>query len=285
MPVEKMTIELDGKTHELPVPKGFVHEDDIKDKYTPKDAFQEELTRRVQSVTKGLVKEEDLVKDPEFFKRYTEAKKEDLMKALNIPPSKDPVDVTKIQTEVMERIRRDEVKPLETGLKTASEEIGQLRSRDLDAQVVQIGSVLRVVPDLQDLVKIFVRERSGWDAERKQWFIKKFDGTEGFELSADPTKGGYPYMTVKEFLENDKRKGDHKNWYETGTQPGGDFRGGNNSDPRTMNVEQFNKLTPSEKTQFATAHPTEFTALMNQVRVAGEDRLFNKGPLPALAKT
>lgn len=286
MPAErKISVELEGKTHELPVPAGFVHEDDLKELYIPKDQFQGELTRRVQSVTKDLKRPEDLLADPEFFKTFVDTRKEDLMKTLEIKPGDKDMDVTKIQTEVMERIRRDEVAPLQTQMKGASDEIDILRVRDLDGQVVQAGSMLRVVPDLQDLVKIFVRQRAGWDGERKQWFIKKLDGSEGFEFSADPNKGGYPYMTVREFLEKDKRSNEHKNWYEAGTQEGADFRGGHgSSDARSMNVEQFQKLPPAERTKFAQDYPAEFAALMQQIRIAGEDRLFNKGPIPALVK-
>jgi hypothetical protein len=287
MPTErKMTVKIDGKDHEIAPPEGFLHIDDVKESHIPKDHFQEELTRRVQSVTKDMVKEADLVKDPEFLKRFAEGKKDDLRKLLDIKIDKDAQDITKIQTEAMERVRREELSPLQTEVEAYKGEVGELRIRDLDAQTIQAGAGLRVVPDLMDLVKIYVRQHAGWDPERKAWFIKKQDGTEGFEFAVSPKKGGAPYMTVEEFLEKDKRSGSHKSWYEAGTQNGADFRGGSNGDLRSINLEQYQKLSPADKTKFGQEHPTEFANIMRQMQSAGEDRLYSRDRgMPALAKS
>lgn len=275
MPAErKIQVEIEGKKHEVPVPEGFVHTDDLKETHVPKEHFQTELQNRVANITKGLRKPEDLLKDDDFFKTFVDTRRPDLVKVLDIKV--DPkLDVTKIQGEAIEQFKRTEFEPLAKKLEEGTREIGLLRERDFDAQVAEAAADLRVVPGLRDLVKVHVRNFFTWDPERRQWFQKKEDGTEGFELSADPKKGGHPYATVREFMIRLARDPERKSWFESAQQPGADYRGqpGGGGAKQTT-LDQYEKMSQADKTKFAQDFPAEFRALMEQKRKAGEDKLF-----------
>lgn len=275
MPTErKITVEIEGKKHEVLLPEGYVHTDELKDTHVAKEHFQTELQSRLANITKGLRKPEDLITDADFTKTFIEKRKDDLMKVLNITPSKSDIDVTKIQNETADRVRREELSPLAEKLKFADEEVGLLRGRDLDGQVATVGLDLGIDPTLMDLVKLFVAGKFGWDPERRQWFQKKVDGSEGFELSGNPNKGGQPYVGVREFLEGIHQKGSHKSWFTTTTQPGAGFRG--TGSPKSMTVEQFQKLSPNDKTKLYHENNDLYNSLMAQIQSAGEEKLFAK---------
>ena len=271
---------------EIELPPEWMHLEDIAETHTPKDQFQAELTRRVQSITKDLVKPEDLLGNEEFLKRVAAEKKDDMIKLIGIlPPKGGDVDVAKIQAEVTERVRRDEVKPLFDQTKGLEAEVSLLRRRDLQATILEANKDLQVVPDLSDLVVMYVAERVVWDPTSKSWFVKKMDGTEGYEFSSDPQRGGHPYKGPRELLEDIKKKGDHKSWFTSGVQPGADFQKGPAGTPGSMSLEQYDALPSEQKTAFAQEHEQEFTRLMDLKRAAGEQKLASAGAMvPAGAK-
>lgn len=259
--------------HEIELPAEFLHLDEVKTQYSPKDQFQSELERRVKSITEGLRKPEELITDEPFFKTFVEKRKDDLMKALNIPAPKDGPDIPKIRGELTEQITREQITPLQESIKAATTEIDSLRERDLAAQVFSSAAGLRVVPTLVDLVQLYVRGKAGWDKEQKQWFIKKEDGSEGFEFSSDPKKGGHTFLGIKEYMEKLSVSPDKKSWFEVGSQPGAGFNAGSGN-PKTMTVDQFQKLSAADKTKLYSDSPDDFTRLMDEIRQAGETKLF-----------
>lgn len=56
-------------------------------------------------------------------------------------------------------------------------------------------------------------------------------------------------------------------------EPGG---GGGGAPVTTL--EEFQKLSPVERTQFYRDNPTQYSTFMDQIRTPAEDKLFNKGP-------
>lgn len=276
MPADrKLTIESDGKKIEAQIPAEWVHKDELGETHVPKDQFQAELARRVESITKGLVKPEELLADEKFLKRIAEEKKDPLMKLLNIKPPANDIDVAKLQTEAMERVRREELTPLQEKISGAEEEIGSLRVRALDAQVAEAANQHRVEPELLDLVKLYVRERVKWDPKLREWFVKKSDGSDGFEFSTNPKQGGHPYMGVAEFIEQTKKSGGKKAWFLAGTQAGPGFSGTGGGSGGTATLDQFRKMTPAQQTQVYRETPELFNQFMEQIRTDGEDKLFN----------
>lgn len=276
MPTERrIQVEVEGKKIEVAVPDGFVHQDDLKETHMPKDTFLGEVQRRVESLTKELRKPEDLIGDATFFETFVEKRKDDLVKKLNVTVKKDEVDIGKIQVEAMDKVRREEIDPLQKGIKTRDEEIGVLRVRDLEAQVSDAALHLNVVPDLIDLVKLHVRKQAEWDGERKQWFIQKPDKS-GFELSSDPKAGGHPYEGVREFMEKLSRDTSKKAWFNTAIQAGGNYRGTEGDQTRNITLERYEKMTSTEQTDWARQFPTEFGKLMAEKQTAGEQKLFKR---------
>ena len=85
--------------HTVSVPEEWVHKTEVEEGYMSKTKFQDELKRRVDSVTTGMVKTEDALKDESFLTKAAEANKDFFLKLLEIKPGKDgDVDVAKLQT-------------------------------------------------------------------------------------------------------------------------------------------------------------------------------------------
>lgn len=270
--VIKFTAPAAGE-HEVPIPDDYLHKDSLKDEYVPKAQFQEELGRRVAAVTKDHKKPEELINDDTFVATLLSKRKDNVIKMLGLPEPGQIPDVGKVRNEVTEAVRRDEVEPLAKQMKVATEEIGSLRIRDLKGQVSNSGVKLRVVPDLMDLVSIHVQQLVDWDPDHRQWFAKRTDGKEGFQYSTDPKAGGYPYKTVPELMLDLSRDPTKKAWFETTTQEGAGYKGGGGNG-RDVTVESYQKMSSSDQTAFATEHPEEFSAIMQQIQTAGEAKLF-----------
>lgn len=278
-PARKLTVP-QGAT-EVEIPKDWLHTEEIKDTHVTKEHFETEVKGRVERAQAGRFKPEELMESEDFLKTFVEKKKDPLMKLLDIKPTKDQIDVAKVVQETTEKVRREELGPAQVQLKTAGEEIHVLRVRGLDAQVAEAALRFRVRPDLLDLVKLYVRERADWDPERREWFIKKLDGTKGFETSLSSKAGGHPWMGVAEFLEKDSKSGEKKSWYDAATQAGPGYEGGP-SGGGTMTLEQFQKLSPADQTKYYHTNPTEYMQFMSQIQKAGEDRLFAGPNFPAV---
>lgn len=263
------------------IPEDWFHKDDISETHIEKGKFATQLNERVTEVTRGMFKPDDLIKDPAFVKRVAEEKKDDVLKVLNISPSRTDVDVAKIVTETTEKIRREELTPLQKQMEASVGEIGQLRLRALDAEVAEACLIHGVVPDMADLVKLWVKEQTGWHGERKDWFVKKSGAENEFEISTDP-KSKHPYAGVSELIGKTKQKGEKKSWFLAGTQPGPGYTGGGGSGAVTL--EEFQKKSPAERTQFYRDNPDQYSQFMNQIRESGEDKLFNKAAPVVTAK-
>lgn len=265
-----------GGEIDFALPDDFLHKDDIKESYLPKDHFEGELKRRVDSVTKGMHKKEDLLKDEEFLKEVAQSNRDKLIPLMGIDPKGNLPDLEKLTNEVTERVTKTHVDPLKVQVSQLGEENNALRLRSLSAQVYSAGSRpdSRIVPDLLELVEIHVRGKAGWDQERKEWFIKNAAG-DGFELSSNPKKGGHPYKTVDEFISDLAREEGKKAWFEAPGQPGAGYSGSGGG-ANVTTLEQYNKLKPAEKTAFAQQHPEEFTRIMGEIAAAGEKTLFRR---------
>lgn len=271
--------------HTATVPEDWVHKTEVDEGFMSKTKFQEELKRRVDGVTKGMVKSEDALKDEEFLTKAAEANKEFFVKLLEIKPGKEgDVDVAKLQKEAMDRVRQEELKPVQEASTKKDEEIQRLRLRDLDGQIATAAITLGVDPELTDLVKIHVRDNSIWSQELNQWLVKRQDGSGEFEFSTDPDKpGGHPYMGPAEFLEVTKKGGKKKVWFKASTQAGIDFKGDEFGADRAATLDQFKKLTPAQQTEFHGKDPTKYAEFMSQISAAGESALMTSGDPLSLA--
>lgn len=260
--------------HEVAFPdfEKYLSLEEVAASHMPKEAFQTELERRVTGITKDLRKPDDLVKDPDFLKRMAKERRDDLIKELGITQTPGAPDIAKIRDEIAAAINTETVTPLKAQVAAGVQEIDILRVRDLDGQIVAAQAANRAVPGLQDLITLYVRGRSAWDPDRKQWFIKK-EGGEGFEFSTDANKNGHPFMTPKEYVARLVKDPEKKSWFETGTQEGPGYTGVK-GDPRAMTLTAYNALSAADKTQFGVDNPVEFARIMQEIATAGENKLF-----------
>lgn len=273
MPDRKIQVEHAGAKLEVEIPAEWIHKDEVGKTHVTKEFFETEVGNRLASATKGRFKPEELMADEAFLKTIVEQKKEPIVKLLGIKPNSE-IDVQKVTTDITERVRREEVKPLQDQTKGLNEENDLLRVRSLDAEIAEAAIPLRVPEDLLDLVKIYVRERMKWDGERKQWFVKNSKG-DGFEVSTSSKAGGHPYMGARELMEQLAKSGTKKSWFGSALQPGGDYRGGGGA-AGVVTLEQFQALSPSEKTKFYQDTPDEFRRFMALIRDKGEQTLFDR---------
>lgn len=278
----KFKFKIGDVEHEAVVPEGWLAKAEVAEDFMPKDKFQEELKRRVDSATKELKKPEDLLNDEEFLTKAATEKKDFFVKLLEVKAG--DIDVAKLQTEAMDRVRTDEVKPLQEAAKKTVETIQVLRRRDLDGQIATAALTLGVDPELNDLVKIFVRDHSNYSPDHDSWLIKRLDGSDGFELSTDPDKqGSHPYMSAAEFLEVTKKGGKKKIWFKATTQEGVDYQGAEHGDGRVATLDQFTKLSPADQTKFYGTNPEQHGKFMDQIRTKGEQSLMDSGSPFAVA--
>lgn len=276
MPAPERKISVPAGAATVEIPAEWLHKDQVGETHVTKEFFEQEIRDRLATATKGKYKPEELIALPDFLKTVAEQKKDDLVKLLNIKPAgAGEVDIGKIQTEALDRFRRDELKPVQDSIKTYEDEIGFLRTRDLDAQVAEAVNG-RVPPDLLDLVKLYVRERAAYDKDSRGWFVKKLDGGDGFEFSTSTEKGAR-YMKPKELIDRLQKSGEKKSWFIAGTQAGAGYAGGGgsgNGSNGATTLEQFQKLTPAQQAQLYRDNPENFTKLMGELQSAGEARLF-----------
>lgn len=259
---------------EVEIPAEFVHPEEpaFKDKFTPAADFQAELTRRVANVTKGLIKRDEAIEDPEFLGAIATKKRDELLKIMKIEPGAGAPDIKAIRAELEVGVRKEFVTPLEARVAEQDSEIGDLKVAGLRGEVALAALELNMEPENQDLVEMFVQKHAAYDPKARRHFIKKMNGEEGFEYSTDPKRGGNTHMGVAEFLAKLKKGGEKKTWFRDGTQPGAGFQAGD-PNAEAMTLERFQKLTSTERTKFYQTNAAKYREFMAQIRDAGEAKL------------
>lgn len=276
MPADrKFTFEKGDQKIEAEVPSGWHHQSDLKDTHVEKSQFASELDRRVQEITKNRKTPDELLSDEGFLKTVATTKKDPILKILNIEPSRVDLDVQKMTSEITDRVTREVVSPLENKAKELEAENSFLRDQSLDAEAIQAAVAMRVPEDMQDLVKLFIRQHSKYDPASKRHFIKKLNGQDGFELSSDPQKNGHPYMTPRELLEREKRSGNRKSWFNVASQAGPGFESGPGHEGE-LTLDQFKKMTGAQQTAVYQKNPEVYNSFMEAIRQEGENALFAK---------
>jgi hypothetical protein len=191
------TVEIEGKAHEIPIPKGYISEKEIGDKFVPKAAHNDQLARMRQQLDgiKNHRDPDELLKDPEFkTKAVTE---------WGLDPSKTNEQfqrqLERTKTDLLER----EVKPREVKLEKLKGTVEQLRIKDLQGQIIRAAASAKVddmflkgaVKNGTPLIVSMLRDAFAFDDENGEWFAK--GQTSPFAYSQSGTT---PYQTVDEFI-------------------------------------------------------------------------------------
>lgn len=193
-PTIRVTVE--GKEHDVPLPKGYLPEADVTAKYVPKGAHNDQMARLRKELDgkKDLKPADDLLNDPEFKDKAVKTW------GLNTATNEQFQEQLKRATET---VHEREVKPREKKLAEALAEVTALRERELDGQIVAAAAAVKVddrylkptTKGGKPLIVAMLRESFGFDGEHRAWFAK---GANGFAYSQQD--GGAPYMPVMEFM-------------------------------------------------------------------------------------
>lgn len=196
VPTIKVTI--DGAEREIPKPKDLFTADELKTKFVPVAAHNDQMARlrREADARKDWKSADDLLEDPEFRTKATEKW------GLNPEANKQfQEQLTRQRQELLER----EVKPRDTKLAKAGETISKYRERHLFSQIVQAaaGKVndMYLKPPVkggQPLIVSMVKDAFDYDEQNDEWFAKGQSGAR-FAFSQ---AGDTPYQSVGEFIGN-----------------------------------------------------------------------------------
>lgn len=203
-----ISVEIDGTTHEVALPDGYVSQAAIAETHMAKDLFNTEVTRRATSIAAedGRRKPEDLLGDKDFITKVMEAN--DLVpkgKEITLDPNK-PVEPTADQIVSLQTDwRRKELEPVATELEDSQNRNRRLTRRMLVSDIVQAASLagvkerflLPVVEGQDPPVVSMMGDVFRFNSEHERHFVA--EGEKGFVITSDP-KSKLPYKTPSEFI-------------------------------------------------------------------------------------
>ena len=188
-----------GTEIEIPRPAGLLTPQEVADKYVPKGTHNAEMARfRTQlDAVKNYRDPNELLADESFRSQAIEK--------WGITPGKTQAQfqeqIERAKLELQER----EIKPRETKLAKAKEQIDRLRAKDLKGQILQAAAVAKVedkylkspTKNGRPLIVSMLEDAFAFDEENGEWFAKGTSGTP-FAFSQS---GETPYMTTSEFIQ------------------------------------------------------------------------------------
>lgn len=199
----KITVQIDGKEVEIELPAEYLHQDDVKKAYMPKDAFQEELSRRTAGISNSTL--EKLLNGEDMDTITKIAEKHGLI-------GKDKLnEAQKSVAEKLEAARREwedkHLKPERTKAEQAHGRVQKLLHSVLVSNILTAAAEAGVKkPMLKPLVDgkpetapivSMLGSLFGYDEKTEQHYVRDGDS---FAFSSTPT-GGAPYKRVSEFVK------------------------------------------------------------------------------------
>lgn len=198
----KTKVMVDGQEKEIELDTeklGVFTKDEVGQQYMLKETFEPELDRRVKSLTKGMIKLEEIGQKPELKQQVM-----DLLGVKVTPDGKPQLTADQI-AQLQEEWRKKELTPAAERATKAETRSKQLLERILRADLITAAAeahihdhLLKPVTDgtpppiVSMLGNIF-----GYSEEHDSYFVKKGDG---FDFSSDPKTTGKPYKGVREFV-------------------------------------------------------------------------------------
>lgn len=275
-----IVVPIEGKDVTVPLPEGWMHEDEVKEEWMPKDQFSKELDRRVKGVTKGLVKPSDLLEDEEFLKRIlgVDVNKERAYEVLGMKPGDPPKDVDiaelrgKIEAEVVERLTEAEIKPREEELGLAKALNEKLRERDFKAMFIKAGLDVGLHGEMTEPISSFYRTKFKFSEDDDGWFKIGDDGE--YEINIKPEPGGPRYRTILNVLEEERRGGNHKTWFEAPAAGGGaGYQGAGSGRKLKVTFEEFKAMNQAKRREIYDGDPELFKHMLKLLEEEGSQAL------------
>ena len=244
-----ITVEIDGEAKEIPLPEGWVSEDDLRDNYMPKSMFRAELAKQTRKATEGMKKPDELLEDDDFLGRLIETRKDALIKRLGVKTGEPDEQYAQ---RLAEKIQEQTVKPLETKLAEKDREVSRWRERARDADIGEAFDAVNVADDYRDLIKLWARERMQFDDEHGSWVVLGEDGQPDFVVG----EGGKPRPKgIADLLREIDKSGKKPGWFKGDTRPGVGIK---DTHGRVQaNTKKAKEMSGAEKTAFIAEHGLE----------------------------
>lgn len=226
----KTTVEIDGKQHEVEI-DGVIPEAKVNELYMPKDAFQAEMKRRVDSAIEG---EREKLLEGRFTLDDLEGNEElrgQVITKLDLKPGaggKSEEEFAAAIRKAREEATRDltvrEIDPRKKELEKAGHRITALTQKALRAEIVRAAAALGVkpsllkppTPDAQPPIVAMLENAFGYDGEAETWFVREGDS---FKVAPNATKDRL-YMNVEEFLTSWTEDKGNAEFIDAQRQPG-----------------------------------------------------------------
>jgi len=250
---------------------------DVADKYMPKDAFSTELDRRVKSVTKGMVKRDELLGDEEFLTEWLSGNKDRALEVMGVDPGKPPKDIDvaelrqKIEADVTKVLQDRELKPREEKIAELTTLVGQLRERDWKASFLAAATDpdVDINEDMVEPLMHMYRSQFSYDEETDDWYKLNSDG-DGYEVNVtNPEPGGSNYRTVLNVLGEERRQGKHKSWFKAPTTTGGAGYRGAKGRKAKVTYEEFKAMPAAARAALRNEDPELYKQLMQRYENEG----------------
>ena len=132
---DKIKVNIEGQEHEVDLPEGYVHKDEINEKYVDKSLLDTETKRAAFSARKTA--RDSLKRDKEFWVEMASEYGVPVGEDGTYKKPKDDIDINKIRTEVEQNILEKEVKPRE-------EKLDRLLQQGLYTDIIQAAASVGV---------------------------------------------------------------------------------------------------------------------------------------------
>lgn len=260
------TVEIEGTEHEVTIPldDSLLTVEEVNKRYIPKSSLKERLAR----ATKDRYSVDDILENEDLLGRIAGEREDWLRERLKIEGDKP--DVSKLH----DQWRATERKPLEEENEALKQTLSRSRERHREADVSAAAVKLGVKPSQLPLLGPFYRDHTKWSDEHGRHFVVDRDGEFVFDPSAK--EGDPPYLTIEADLEQKHRSGEYADWFDgKGRQGSGYSGGGGGGGDRTPTLEQFEKMTDSEKTAFYGKDREKYLEYMNAITERDSAKLFS----------
>lgn len=240
---------------------GYVPRSSLDDDYVPRADFEVRLREAKREARRGLTKPDELLDDEDFRRKLADKHGDWFRETLAIKPEEGTVE--QIRASLME----SEVKPLRQQLETRDTTIQTLRRKQRDGDIERAMGIVGVKPQFRPLALAWARERLALHPEHAEWFVTdgQDDGEPQFAFSKKPKDGRPPYQTAEEMFALLAQSGEYPDWFEKTTKPGSGYEGGGTGGG-DISLDQFQKMTSTERTALFRKDPDQWRRLMEEMK-------------------
>jgi len=266
-----VTIDVDGEDREVELPDGFLTEDQVREKWTPKSVATQERERAEREAAKKARKEasKEFFSSDDALERFIEVRGEDEIKELlgidaqsgNGAPTDADLD------RIRKKVHEQEVAPLEEQNEALETRATKAETRALKGSWSDAIRAAGVDKEggTDELVELWLKERTSYDPDHGPVALGE-DGKPDFVLEEG---GKHRPKTPTDLLLEIKKSGERPSWFEGSTRPGVGAKAG--SGGGRASDKKFADMSKDEKIKWRAEHTLdEFYEKLGNERAAAK---------------